>query len=242
MWTLLTGYLLATFFEYQIVKLFKNKFLKNTLSFYEVSIGWLFQEYTRKRFLLTGGKKFILEIDFRNRLFTQSFKIVQNLIMHSYITTTLELGTFVILFFFFLLILIKPKAIAIQKYKKWKIICDNVFLLLLLNYAFKHTFFKTDIFFVFVPIFFSLFLIFQLYVYFLIIYLTYVCIIDNSIKIIALTLKVFVMKSTFYFLSIGFFFLLFFQDLSLQNIVTENFSKELLFKFSFIFFQVICLK
>jgi len=97
MWTLLTGCLLSTFFNSQIVELFKNRLSNDNLSFRGILLGWFFQEYIREEFKFTGGKRFILESDFRNRLLTQSFVICRDLIIHPYLIISLELGTFYII-------------------------------------------------------------------------------------------------------------------------------------------------
>lgn len=268
MWTLLTGYLLGNFFESQTIELFKNKFSNKTLSFWGILLGWLFQEYIREEFELTGSKKFMLESDFRNRLFTQSFKILKNLIMYPYLITMLELGTFLILFGFFFTIIIKIYWAKLKKvfikplnknnfenfvnkniifiYNDWKVRFSNILLFFSLSFIFKHGFFKIyfwyDTFLIFIPMYFILFIIFQLFNFFFVNYLIYIYIIYNLIKNLALTLKIFMIKLTFYFLNIGFGLLLFLHDLNLQNITTENFSKEIFFKSFFVISQIICLK
>jgi hypothetical protein len=115
MWTLLTGYILSNIFELGTVELFKEKFSNKTLSMIEIIIGWLFQEYIKEEFDMTGGKKFILESDYRNRFLTQIFKIVRDFFIYSHLITFLELGTFLFFIFYFFFIIIKirlPKIIA----------------------------------------------------------------------------------------------------------------------------------
>lgn len=170
MWTLLTGYLLSTFFEYQTIELFENKFSNETLSFWGILLGWLFQEYTREEFEFTGGKRFMLESDFRNRLFTQSLKIIRNLIAYPHLITILELGTFWALFGFFFTILIKIYWPKLKKtitkllnkknytytknyediisksflfiYSNWRFKFSDIILFFSLGFIFKHGFFK----------------------------------------------------------------------------------------------------
>ena len=268
MWTLLTGYLLSTFFKYQTIELFGNKFSNETLSFWGILLGWLFQEYTREEFEFTGGKRFMVESDFRNRLFTQSFKILRNLIMYPHLITTLELGTFLLLFGFFLSILIKiylPKLkevitgllntknyqnfiyknyLLIYRNQKFKL--NNLVLFFSLGFIFNQGFFKIyfwyDTFFIFRPIFFILLIIFELFSFFLLNYIIYTYMIYTCKLKIALLLKTLVTKWTIYFINIGFCLVLFFHDLTLQNVTTENFFKEIFFKFFFIFYPIICLK
>jgi hypothetical protein len=107
MWTLLTGYMLSNTFELGTIELFREKFSNKTLSIIEITIGWFFQEYIKEEFDMTGGKKFILESDYRNRFLTQIFKIVRDFIIYSHLITFLELGTFLFLLFFSFSITIK---------------------------------------------------------------------------------------------------------------------------------------
>ena len=268
MWTLLTGYLLSTFFKNQTIELFGNKFSNETLSFWGILLGWLFQEYTREEFEFTGGKRFMVESDFRNRLFTQSFKITRNLIMYPHIITTLELGTFLLLFGFFFTILIKIYLPKLKKsltellntkdyesflyknyllvYRNQKFKFSNLALFFSLVFIFKQGFFKIyfwyDTFFIFRPIFFILLVIFELFSFLFFYYLIYTYMIYTSKLKIALILKTLTTKWTIYFIIIGFCLLLFFYDLTVQNITTENFLKEIFFKSFFIFYPLICLK
>jgi hypothetical protein len=97
MWTLISGQLISYMFEYLIFKLFKNKFSNKNMSLAQITFGWLFQEHVREDFNMTGGKRFMLKKDFRNRFITQSVKITRNIIFWVHTITTIELGTWLII-------------------------------------------------------------------------------------------------------------------------------------------------
>ena len=50
------------------------------MSLAQITFGWLFQEHVREDLNMTGGKRFMLKKDFRNRFITQSVKIIRNII------------------------------------------------------------------------------------------------------------------------------------------------------------------
>lgn len=277
MWTLLTGYLLSIFFKFQIIELFKNQFSNETLSFGGILLGWFFQEYTREEFEFTSGKRFMLERDFRNRLFTQSFKIFRNLIIYPHLITTLELGTFLLLFGGGAIVLIKihwPKFIKYKNkitelvnnvgfrntknyenflnktfiflYTHWGLKFNDIILFFSLGFIFKYGFLKTyfwyDTMFIFRPIFFLIFITFGLFSFVYINFIVYLYVLHNFSKNLALLLKLLTTKLIFSTITVGFYLVLFFNDLNVQNLTTENFFKEVFFKNFIIFYQIICLK
>ena len=128
MWIFLTGYLLSDIFEQGTIKLFKEKFSNKTLSIDKIIIGWLFQEYTREKFGMTGGKTFILESDYRNQFLTQIFKIVTNFFLYSHLITFLELGTFLIFFGTFFYIIFKTYVIKLKNQFVFKPILEKKYL------------------------------------------------------------------------------------------------------------------
>ena len=268
MWALLTGYLLSIFFKSQTVELFKNKFSNETLSFVGVLVGWLFQEYIREEFDLTGGKRFMLEGDFRNRMFTQSLKIVKDLMVYPYLITILELGTFVLVFGSWITIIYWPKFVELKKkvvkfvihmefknydcflnktfvfiYSNWNLRHDDMLLFFFLGFIFKHEFlsayFWYDIIFLFRPFFLLLLTLFELFPFIFIVYIVYIYMLFNLSKNWMLTLKLFVTKLFFFVIIVVFYLALGFYDLDFQSLRTENFFKEEFFKIFTIFYQTI---
>jgi hypothetical protein len=67
------------------------------MSLAQITFGWLFQEHVREDFNMTGGKRFMLKKDFRNRFITQSVKITRNIIFWVHTITTIEFGTWLII-------------------------------------------------------------------------------------------------------------------------------------------------
>ena len=131
MWTLISGQIISYIFEYLIIKLYKNNFSNKNMSIAEISLGWLFQEHVREDFNMTGGKRFMLKKDFRNRFITNSIKITRNIIFWSHAITTFELGTFLILLslFFYLIII---QIINVNKQKANYILIELFILLIIL--------------------------------------------------------------------------------------------------------------
>lgn len=105
MWTLIAGHFISFFFEYLIINLYKNNFTNKNMSIYNIIFGWLLQEHVKQDFNMTGGKRFMLKCDFRNRFITQTLKVFRNIIFWVHIITILEFGTFIVLFCFYLYVL-----------------------------------------------------------------------------------------------------------------------------------------
>ena len=273
MWTILTGYLLSNVFENQTVKLFKNQFSNKTLSLSGIVIGWLFQEHTKEELDMTGGKRFILERDFRNRFLAQSFKIFRNLLLYPHLITVLELGTFLLLFGLFFIVVTKlylPKfKVAKQKFindflkptlqrihfsnyqssKNYDIFINNFLIYVYLNWSlsfncatlfscffilFKYGFLKIyfwfDLFFIFRPVILIIFLLYTIFSIFWLNYLIYTYFIYCFPKNIALLIKILTKKFIFYFSCLWVFIELLIYDINTQNLVTDNFFKEIFFK------------
>jgi hypothetical protein len=114
MWTLISGQLISYIFKYLIFKLFKDEFSNKNMSLAQITFGWLFQEHVREDFHMTGGKRFMLKRDFRNRFITQTIKIIRNVIFWIHTITTLELGTW-LLFLLTLFYLMYVELLTKQK-------------------------------------------------------------------------------------------------------------------------------
>ena len=74
MWNFIAGCLISYTFEYLVVKLYKDNFSNKNISIFGIIIGWLVQEHVRNDFYVTGGKRFMVNQDFRNRVSYQHFK------------------------------------------------------------------------------------------------------------------------------------------------------------------------
>ena len=234
MWTLISGQLISYIFEYLIFKLFKDKFSNKNMSLAQISFGWLFQEHVREDFNMSGGKRFMLKRDFRNRFITQSVKIVRNVIFWVHTITILELGTWLI----FLTILSYLIYIdLINKQKIEYVFTEHAVFIILLSiitkgcsiYGLFDVFFITRPFVLFIIKFYLLFTVFWF------IYLFYYNLIKTS-KTVSLSIRLFTVKLNFFFLFsilIGHFLL---TTISHENIENENFFHELILRIFFLLF------
>lgn len=216
------------------------------MSFFEIVLGWLFQEHVRQDFNMTGGKRFMLKIDFRNRFITQSVKIIRNIIFWIHVLNILELGTFIILFCFFIFIFIKKFYHSINKTKTLKFNITFLFLrlfvinkkeiLLFISFLMSlyFIFFKTyglfDFFFVLRPFLLLFYLFFNIIYIFLLLYLLYNYILIPYLVKFGELVNVLVYKIHFYIMAIYFIFNLLINEINFENITVQNFLKELLFK------------
>jgi hypothetical protein len=234
MWTLISGQLISYIFEYLIFKLFKNKFSNKNMSLAQITFGWLFQEHVREDFNMSGGKRFMLKSDFRNRFITQSVKVIRNIIFWVHIITILELGTWLILLttLFYLLYID-----LINKQKIEYVFTEHIIFIIFLALITKgcNIYGLFDVFFITRP--FVLFVI-KLYLLLTILwfmYFFYYISIKVS-KTISLLLRLCSVKLFFliFFLILTGYFLI--TTISHENIVNENFFLELTLRAFFLMF------
>jgi hypothetical protein len=225
MLTLISGQLISYIFEYLIFKLFKNKFSNKNMSLAQITFGWLFQEHVREDLNMTGGKRFMLKKDFRNRFITQSVKIIRNIIFWVHAVTTIELGTWLIILAI-LFYLIYLELITKQK-TKYVFTEHFIFIILLFMmtqgckiYGLFDVFFITRPFFVILNTFYILFIVLWFN------YLFYLVIIQIS-KTLSLIIRLCINKINFFlvfFLMVSFLLV---AVISQENINNENFFHEL---------------
>jgi hypothetical protein len=241
MWTLISGQLISYIFEYLIFKLFKDKFSNKNMSLAQITFGWLFQEHVREDFNMTGGKRFMLKKDFRNRFITQSVKVIRNVIFWVHTITTIELGTWLIMLAaLFYLIYLE----LITKQKTEYVFTEHfifIILLFIITQGCK-IYGLFDIYFITRPF---VILIIKLYIIFIILwfnYLFYLVIIKIS-KTLSLTIRLCINKINFllvFFLIISFLLI---ATISQENINNENFFHELTLRtFCFNYFFIEFLK
>lgn len=265
MWTLLLGYLFSVNFEESFYKLFKNEcYYRNIttsaryLTYPEAIAGWLYQEYVKPKYNLTGAKKFISEHDFRYNILTQIIFILKYFFTNIHILSILEFGTFLILFCVYLLIFIKHyslkfkvvKRISSNNYLKWihigirwakvKLVqiiylpLNDKIVFSVLFFLFKYVFFKTYLwldFFVFFRLFFTITILFIIvFSIFLPNYLIYNYLLYNFSKNLALIIKLVVKKLFICFLLALAIIGLIVIDIDISIIDNENFFKEAFFK------------
>jgi hypothetical protein len=273
MLTFLLGYSFSALFEESVYKLFKNECSYRSLTtsaryltYPEASVGWLYQEYIKLKYDLTGAKKFTLEHEFRYIILTQIILIWKYFCTYMHILSILEFGTFLVLFGVYFSIIIKlysPKLKVIERitadnYLKWfslglrwikvklvKIrylpLNEKIFrsvLLFLFKYLFLKTYFWLD-FFVFFRFFFiiTFFFIIMLSI-FLLYYLIYIYLLYNFSKNLALIIKLVSKKLLICFLLALAIIGLIVVDFDVPIIDNENFFKEVFFKVIFFLVQV----
>jgi hypothetical protein len=239
MWTLISGQLISYIFEYLILKLFKNKFSNKNMSLAQIIFGWLFQEHIREDFNTTGGKRFMLKRDFRNRFITQSVKIIRNVIFWIHAITTMELGTWLIILatLFYLIYL----ELIIKQKTEYVFTEHFIFIILLFILTQGCKIYKLfDFFFITRPFVIT---IIKLYIIFIILwfnYLFYLVIIKIS-KTLSLIIRLCINKINFilvFFLIINFLLV---TTISQENINNENFFHELtlrIFCFNYFFIEL----
>jgi hypothetical protein len=241
MWTLISGQLISYIFEYLILKLFKDKFSNKNMTLAQITFGWLFQEHVREDFNMTGGKRFMLKRDFRNRFITQSIKVIRNVIFWVHTITTIELGTWlIILAALFYLIYLE----LITKQKTEYVFTEHFVFIILLSIITQgcKIYGLFDIFFITRPFVIT---IINLYIIFIVLwvnYLFYLVIIKIS-KILSLTIRLCINKINFlliFFLIVSFLLI---ATISQENINNENFFHELTLRtFCFNYFFIEFLK
>lgn len=234
MWTLISGQLISFIFEYLIFKLFEDKFSNKNMSLAQITFGWLFQEHVREDFNMTGGKRFMLKRDFRNRFITQSVKVIRNVIFWVHTITILELGTWLIaLTILFYVIYID----LINKQKTEYIFTEHAVFIILLSIITKgcNVYGLFDVFFITRP--FVIFIIksYLLFTILWFIYLFYFILIKIS-KTLSLTIRLYIVKLKifFFFLFLTGYFLI--TTVSYENIGNENFFHELTLRVFFLMF------
>ena len=246
MWTIISGYFISIIFEYLTTKLHKNNLSNKNMSFFEIVLGWLFQEHVRQDFNMTGGKRFMIKIDFRNRFITQSVKIIRNIIFWIHVLNILELGTFIILFCFFTIIFIKKFYDFISRTKTSKLDITSLFLrlfviskkeillfvsfLTFLYFFFFKTYSLFDFFFVLRPFVLLLYLFLNISYIFWFSYLLYNYMLIPYLIKFGKLINVLVYKTHFYLMTIYFISNIMINEINFENITVQNFFKELLFK------------
>jgi hypothetical protein len=225
MWTLISGQLISYVFKYLIFKLFKDEFSNKNLSLAQITFGWLFQEHVREDFNTTGGKRFMLKRDFRNRFITQSIKIIRNVIFWVHTITTLELGTWLV----FLLALFYLIYIELVTKQKVEYVFTEHFIFIMLLFLITQgctLYGLFDLFFITRP-----FIIFVLKLYAVLTvilsgYLFYF-ILFNISETLSLTFRLFINKITFILFVLFLTSVLVVTIISQENIINENFFHEL---------------
>ena len=208
------------------------------MSLTQIIFGWLFQEHVREDFNMTGGKRFMLKKDFRNRFITQSIKIIRNIIFWVHAITTIELGTWlIILATLFYLIYLE----LITKQKTEYVFTEHfVFVILLFIIAQGCKMYGLfDIFFISRPFFITTIKLYMIYIILWFNYLFYLVIIKIS-KILSLIIRLCINKINFFlvfFLIVNFLLV---AKISQENIYNEKFFHELalrIFCFNYFFIE-----
>jgi hypothetical protein len=243
MWTLISGQLVSYIFKYLIFKLFKDEFSNKNMSLAQITFGWLFQEHVREDFNMTGGKRFMLKRDFRNRFITQTIKIIRNVIFWVHTITTLELGTW-LLFLFSLFYLIYIELITKQKTEY--VFTEHfifIMLLFLITQGCK-IYGLFDIFFITRPFIIIILKLYAVITILIFSYLSYFILISMS-KTLSLTFRLCVNKITFILFFLFLATVFFIATISHENIINENFFHELTlrtFCFKYFFLDYLNLK
>jgi hypothetical protein len=225
MWTLISGQLVSYIFKYLIFKLFKDEFSNKNMSLAQITFGWLFQEHVREDFNMTGGKRFMLKRDFRNRFITQTIKIIRNVIFWVHTITTLELGTW-LLFLFSLFYLIYIELITKQKTEY--VFTEHfifIMLLFLITQGCK-IYGLFDVFFITRPFIIIMLKLYTVITILVFSYLLYFILISMS-KTLSLILRLCVNKITFILFFLFLASVFFITTISQENIINENFFHEL---------------
>jgi len=265
MWTLVSGHHVSIIFEYLIIKLHVDNLSNKNIPFLGIVLGWLLQEHIRQDFNMTGGKRFMLKNDFRNRFITQSVKVIRNSIFWIYILNILELGTFILSFSFLLYILTKnfwnfkidfriidiqifrrnrksTEEIATLIFSKIQIKYIKEIIIFLIFFTFlKYIFFKTyslfDFLFVLRPFMLLNFLVLNLILMLWGSYLIYFYTVAKNLFRLGELINVLIFKLNFYII-IGYLYMNFiFIEINYENVTTQNFLKEFIFKLIFLIFN-----
>lgn len=225
MWTLISGQVISYIFEYLILKLIKNNFSNKNMYLVQIIFGWLFQEHVREDFNMTGGKRFMLKRDFRNRFITQSVKVIRNVIFWIHCITTIELGTWLILLVT-LFYLIYLELIVTKKKTEYVFTEHFIFILLLFIITQGCKIYGLfDIFFIFRPFMIAITMFFIIFIILWFNYLFYIVLLKIS-KTLSLIIRLFVNKINFsliFFLMVSFLFV---ASITQENINNENFFHE----------------
>ena len=191
----------------------------------QITFGWLFQEHVRQDFNTTGGKRFMLKRDFRNRFITQSIKIIRNVIFWVHTVTTLELGTW-LLFLLALFYLIHIELITKQK-TEYVFTEHFIFIMLLFLVTQGCKIYGLfDLFFITRPFIIFLLKLCVVLTILILVYLFYFILVNIS-ETLSLIIRLFVSKTAFtlFFLFLASVF--FVTTISQENIINENFFHEL---------------
>lgn len=237
MWTLISGQLISYIFEYLIFKLFKEEFSNKNMSLAQITFGWLFQEHVREDFNMTGGKRFMLKRDFRNRFITQSIKVIRNIIFWVHTVTTLELGTWLIcLTTLFYLIYIE----FITEQKTEYVFTEHFIFIILLFIITKgcKIYGLFDVFFITKPFIIFSFKLYIITAIFWFSYLFYLILVNISTTL-SLTILLSYIKTNFlliFFILSGYSLI---AAISQENLRNENFFHELTLK-TFCFNYFLC--
>lgn len=107
------GFALSKIFLDSTSQLFKSNFSLNNFL-----IGWLLQDHFKELHHLTGGKRFVSEIDFIGKLIILILKILGNCILYSYQFTFIFLFCHLIIFVLISRIIKKNQFFFIYSYVK----------------------------------------------------------------------------------------------------------------------------
>ena len=247
MWNFIAGCLISYIFESLVVKLYKDNFSNKDMSILGIIIGWLVQEHVRNDFYITGGKRFMVNQDFRNQFLTNILKVTRNFIFWSYLKIFFELGgIFILLLFFFLFYFfstIKNRTITLSYFK---VLYSKYTSYLSFNCKIKRFEFYIILLWTIVTLFFvvkkslnayGLFFIISLILYIIfsltwLFYITYVFI-NNKFTTFGLILKLFHLKFYCYLLYGLIFINLIINVINFENLKNENFFQELIIKLYF---------
>jgi hypothetical protein len=241
MWTLISGQLISYIFKYLIFKLFKDEFSNKNMSLAQITFGWLFQEHVREDFNMTGGKRFMLKRDFRNRFITQTIKIIRNVIFWIHTITTLELGTWLL----FLLTLFYLMYVELLTKQKTEYVFTENFIFIMLLFLITQgckIYGLFDVFFITRP--FIIFIL-KLYTVLTILIFSYLFyfIIVNASKTLSLIIRLCINKISFILFFLFLTIIFFITTISQENIINENFFHELTLRtFCFKYFFLSFLK
>ena len=209
------------------------------MSLAQITFGWLFQEHVREDFNMTGGKRFMLKRDFRNRFITQTIKIIRNVIFWIHTITTLELGTWLL----FLVTLFYLMYVELVTKQKTEYVFTEHFIFIMLLFLITQgckIYGLFDVFFIARP--FILFIV-KLYTVLTVLMFGYLFyfIIVNASKTLSLIVRLCINKITFILFFLFLTVIFFVTTISQENILNENFFHELTlrtFCFKYFFFRL----
>lgn len=201
------------------------------MSLFEIILGWFFQEYLRQDFNVTGGKRFMLKKDFRNKFIIQIIQIIKNVIFWAYVINILKLGILIVslIYTFYIISNYNMKTLKIYKKELFVVLGLLIFFKSVISkvYSLFNFIFITKLFFLFVFMI-SYFVFCFGILYFIYFYLFYILFrkLNGFFSIITY-------KFYFYILNLYLSFRLLIIELDTETLTTENFLKESIVKILF---------